>query len=156
MIKIDIPGLKKIDLKYLILDFNGTLAKDGILINGVKEKLINLSGKIEIYVVTADTFGLAGSELKSVPCQLTIIDSNDQAKKKEKFIKRLGKKNVCAVGNGFNDNLMVKNAALGISVIQEEGASSVTILNSHIICKSVLDALELLENPKRISATLRR
>lgn len=28
--RIEIPGYKTMDLKYLILDYNGTIAKDGI------------------------------------------------------------------------------------------------------------------------------
>ena len=36
MIAIDIPGYKKIELAHLVLDYNGTLAIDGKLIDGVK------------------------------------------------------------------------------------------------------------------------
>lgn len=55
--RIEIPGYKTMDLKYLILDYNGTIAKDGIIPESVKERLKKLSGIYEIYVLTADTHG---------------------------------------------------------------------------------------------------
>ena len=57
--RIEIPGYKSMDLKYLVLDYNGTIAKDGIISEGVKERLKKLSGIYEIYVLTADTHGTA-------------------------------------------------------------------------------------------------
>ena len=62
---------------------------------------------------------------------------------------------VC-IGNGRNDSLMLKEAALGICLIQAEGANVVSLLNADIACKSAKDALELLLNPKRLIATLRK
>lgn len=50
---------------------------------------------------------------------------------------------------------MLKAAEIGVCVINEEGASSKSIISADIICKSIIDAFELLENPKRIIATLR-
>ena len=35
MIEIDIPGYKTLHLEHLVLDYNGTLAVDGVLIDGV-------------------------------------------------------------------------------------------------------------------------
>jgi len=37
MLDVDIPGFARLQLKHLVLDFNGTLAVDGILPSGVKE-----------------------------------------------------------------------------------------------------------------------
>ncbi|MCD6116304.1 HAD hydrolase family protein [bacterium] len=156
MIEIQIPGSDNINIKHLVFDFNGTLAIDGKLIEGVRERLLKLSDFVKIHVITADTFGMARKELKSVPCSLKILSSDTQAEEKAKFVKSLEKQNVCAIGNGFNDNEMVRSAELGIAVIQEEGAAKATILNSDIICKSIIDAMEILLNPKRITASLRR
>jgi soluble P-type ATPase len=50
---------------------------------------------------------------------------------------------------------MVKEAALGIAVIEKEGAAVETLLAADIVCGNILDALELLLNPKRLIATLR-
>jgi soluble P-type ATPase len=50
---------------------------------------------------------------------------------------------------------MLKNAALGIVVIQKEGATVKSLENADIVCNNIIDALELLKNPLRIIATLR-
>jgi len=57
MISIDIPGYKTLRLKYLVLDYNGTLAVDGLLLPGVVKQLNALSERLKVHVVTADTFG---------------------------------------------------------------------------------------------------
>ena len=43
MIDIRIPGFKQVTVEHLVLDFNGTLACDGILAEGVRELLVRLS-----------------------------------------------------------------------------------------------------------------
>ncbi|HDS06024.1 MAG TPA: ATPase P, partial [Bacteroides sp.] len=57
MIEIEIPGYKTIHAEHLVLDFNGTLAVDGHLIDGVADQLFRLSADLEVHVLTADTFG---------------------------------------------------------------------------------------------------
>lgn len=57
MIKIDIPGRNIITIRSLVLDYNGTVAADGFLIDGVEERLARLKDKVDIYVLTADTYG---------------------------------------------------------------------------------------------------
>ena len=75
MIEIEIPGYKTLELKHLVLDHNGTLACDGILIKGVKNCLEQLANDLKIHVLTADTFGKASSQLEGVPCSLSILSA---------------------------------------------------------------------------------
>lgn len=152
---IEIPGNKTIRAEYLVLDYNGTLAIDGTIISGVKEILNSLAEKISIYVVTADTFGQAVNNLKEINCQCSVLNGNNQQQQKLQFITKLGEQKVIAIGNGMNDMLMLKNSALGIAVIQKEGTSLKTLFNADIVCEDITDALDLLRNPLRISATLR-
>ena len=156
MLDIKITGNKSLKLKYLVLDYNGTLAVDGMLISGVMERLIDLAGIFEIYVVTADTFGSVTESLKDIKCNIKILKEESQDIQKADFIKKLGANLCVAIGNGLNDNLMMKEAELGISVIQKEGAASKTIFNSDIVTTNIIDAMDLLKNPKRIIATLRK
>ena len=58
MIVIDIPERSLIQAEALVMDYNGTLAIDGVIILGVRERLISL--------VTADTFGKAEENLKEM------------------------------------------------------------------------------------------
>jgi len=155
MIEIDIPGIKKIYAEHLVLDYNGTVAEDGKLISGVADIINRISDNLEVHVITADTFGKSAEELMGVKCTLDIIGKGDQQKQKLDFIESLGAEKVISIGNGFNDILMVRDAALGISVIQREGASAKTVAAADIIVTSIIDALELILNPLRIAATLR-
>ena len=155
MLRLDIPGFKTLELQFLVLDFNGTLGIDGKLISGVKERLISLSEDFEIHAITADTFGMAAQELEGIPVSLKILDAENQAVAKQNHVKKLDPNRVIAMGNGHNDRLMLKEAALGIALIQEEGASAESILTADLVCKSVTDALDLLRNPKRLVASLR-
>ena len=155
MIIIEIHGRKTIEVHHLVLDFNGTLAIDGKLIDGTKPLLELLSNQLTIHVVTAVTFGTAESELSGINCTLKIISPEMQDMQKESHVFNLGEDHVIAIGNGLNDALMLKCAALGIVVLQKEGASVKTLLNADLVCNNIIDALELLTKPKRISASLR-
>ncbi len=50
---------------------------------------------------------------------------------------------------------MLRAAALGIALVQREGASAEAIASADVVCSSVIDALDLLRNPKRLIASLR-
>jgi P-type E1-E2 ATPase len=156
MIAIDIPGFKKIEADHLVLDFNGTLAIDGKLIEGTRNLLKLLANDLIIHILTADTFGTAKKELMGIDCTLNILESTSQDRQKAKYTLNLGKEKTVAIGNGLNDALMLKNAILGIAVIQKEGASVKSISNADIVCHNIVDALELLIYQKRIVATLRK
>ena len=43
MLTITIPGQDALHLEHLVLDFNGTLASDGVLLDGVAELLQRLA-----------------------------------------------------------------------------------------------------------------
>ena len=55
--KIEIPGYKELDLNYLVLDYNGTIAMGGEIKESVKERICRLAQEFEIVVLTADTYG---------------------------------------------------------------------------------------------------
>ena len=155
MIEINIPGQKTLQLEYLILDYNGTVAVDGKPIKGVKECLDTLAEKLEVHVVTADTFGSVKTELAGFRCELTVLPADNQDRAKRDLVERLGAEQTVSIGNGRNDSRMVKKSALGIAVIQEEGAASDTVASADVVCSSILAALGLLLNPIRLVATLR-
>ncbi len=153
--RIDIPGYGELALNHLVMDYNGTLAIDGKLIDGVKDALIKLSESLSLHVLTADTFGIAKEGLEGIPCQLTILPKDDQQGGKLRFVQKMGAGHVAAIGNGRNDQLMLRDAALGIAVILEEGASVQALQSADVVCPSIVSALELMLNPLRLTATLR-
>jgi soluble P-type ATPase len=156
MIEVSIPGYKILQLKHLVMDYNGTMACDGRLIDGVREKLETLCHQLEIHVLTADTFGKARSELAGVPTALSILPEANQDQGKLEYVRRLGADAVVAVGNGRNDKLMLAEAGLGIALIQEEGACVETVTAADMVCPDILSGLSLLTDTGRLVAGLRR
>ncbi|MBU1052321.1 MAG: ATPase P [Proteobacteria bacterium] len=155
MIQISIPGSGDLELKHLILDYNGTIAFDGRLYNSIKPTLIELSDLMSIHIITADTFGDVQQQLGNLPVNLYILSPGEQDKQKQEYLIKLGKDNCVCIGNGRNDALMLKDAKIGIAVVQEEGVCAQTLISADIICTSIIYAFELLLNPKRLIATLR-
>jgi soluble P-type ATPase len=155
MLRIDIPGGPSLNLAHLVLDYNGTLAVDGSLAEGVAARLQALAAHLQIHVITADTFGSVQREVAALPCQMVVIGREDQAGEKLKYIQGLGIEQTVCVGNGVNDRLMLQAAALGIAVIQAEGAAGVTLQAADVVTTSIADALDLLLRPLRLTATLR-
>ncbi len=155
MLDIDIPGFDRLKLEHLVMDYNGTLALDGHLLLGAREELKLLAKDLRLHVITADTHQRAAAQLEGLPLSLHIIPTEAQAETKLEYIRELGSETVVALGNGRNDRLMLADAALGIAVIQKEGASAAALQSADIVAPSLLDAFGLLANPRRVLATLR-
>jgi len=156
MNEITIPNFAQLQLRHIVLDYNGTIAKDGILKESVKSSINQLSKNFTIHIITADTFGSVAKQSKHLHIKLKILSSSDHAQEKADYIAMLGAQNCAAVGNGNNDKEMLQTAALGIAVTGEEGCATQTLLTSDIVCKSIEDALKLFEKQKRMIATLRK
>ena len=152
---IEIPGYKTLDLKYLLLDYNGTIALDGKLSKTVKELIFEVANELEVFVLTADTHGTAALECEGLPVTLKTFPSDDAMMSKLEIIDVLDRTRCCAIGNGRNDTLMCGAAALSICIMGEEGCYSHLINETHITVKSIENAFELLLKPKRLIATLR-
>lgn len=154
-LKIDVPGFGRLRIGHLVLDFNGTLAMDGRLLPGVRSRLRRLARLMTIHVLTADTFGSARRELADAPCALVILGARGQDAAKARYVRALGKTGVVCVGNGRNDRAMLRAARLGIAVIQGECASTQALGAADVVAHSVIDALDLLLESRRLVATLR-
>jgi soluble P-type ATPase len=155
MLTFNIPGHGPLNLSHLILDYNGTIACDGHILPGVKERLADLSTSLSIHVLTADTFGSVRKALSGIVCRVEVISQKDQAEAKLEYVQRLGLENCVCMGNGRNDKLMLKNAALGVAVVQAEGGAVDAVLAADIVVTDILNALDLLRHPLRLTATLR-
>ncbi|NOY76883.1 MAG: ATPase P [Calditrichaeota bacterium] len=151
---IAIPGKPTLELTHLVLDMNGTLSLDGEIPGSVRERLVALAPLFKIHLLTADTFGTARREASDLPLSFVKV-SQEGYLDKLVFVRELGRNQTVAIGNGFNDHLMLKEAALGIVVLGPEGTHPLALLNADIIASRIEDALDLLLHPKRITATLR-
>jgi soluble P-type ATPase len=155
MIDIEIPGGTPLRLQYAVFDFNGTLALDGALRDGLAERLSALAYALDLHVVTADTFGTAASALAILPIEVEVVSSHQQSEAKRSFIEKLGHAQVVAIGNGRNDRLMLAAAGLSIAIVGGEGCAVEALMEADVVCADVSDAIDLLLNPRRLTATLR-
>lgn len=156
MIKIDIPGSAPLELDHLVCDYNGTLAQDGRLLEGVSRRLTALVGYLNIHVVTGNTFGLVQESLAGFDISLAILAESGQREAKLDYVRRLGVERTVAIGNGSNDRDMLTATALGIAVLGPEGAAGATLAAATVVAPDILAALDLLANPRRLVATLRQ
>ena len=150
---IEIPGLEPLELDYLVLDVNGTLSDRGSLLGGVDERIASLRRDLEPMLLSADTFGTAASIAASLGVTATRAAGADE---KLAALHQLGASRCVAIGNGANDASMLAEAALGIAVIGPEGASTAAVRAADVVCRSIIEALDLLREPKALAATLRR
>ena len=60
-----------------------------------------------------------------------------------------------AIGNGRNDELMLKEAALSIAIMDKEGACGRALRAADLCVQSMEDGLDLLIYPNRVIAGLR-
>lgn len=153
---LEIPGEKNIEVKNVAFDYNGTIAEDGILIENIEEKIVELSNKkINIYVLTADTFGTVKKQCSKLPVQIKIFDKENASIDKKRIIQRIGSDVTVSIGNGRNDLEMFKSSALSIAVIGKEGCYLKTLFEADIVVNDIVDAIDLMLKPNRIKSTLR-
>ena len=152
---IDIPGFGRLSPAHVVMDYNGTLAVDGKMSPGVGDRLRELSRELSLHVITADTFGVVRDALEGIACTLQILPAEKQDLAKRDYVRSLGVDQTVSIGNGRNDRLMLRESVLGIGVILGEGAFGGTLACADIVCTSILDALDLLRHPLRLTATLR-
>ena len=156
MNEITIPNYTTLQLEHIVLDYNGTIAKDGILKESVKGLIKKLCKSYTVHIITADTFGSVAAQSEDLDINLKILTSTNHTEEKAAYINSLGSNRCAAFGNGNNDVKMLEEAAIGIAVMGEEGCATSTLIASHLVCKSIDEALELFIFPKRLIATLRK
>jgi soluble P-type ATPase len=156
MIKLEIPGRGFFEFENIVLDLNGTLSVDGKIHAKARDKINLLAKRAKIFVLTADTRGGAGQMLGKLKAEIVLLSGDDTSQGKANFIESIGSNRTVGIGNGYNDRLMVRDAALGICVIGKEGASAETVKNADVLFPDVVDALDFLLKPLRNKATLRR
>lgn len=153
---IDIPRFMRFDIRHIVFDYNGTVAKDGELLDGLPDLFHELAKLYTVHVVTADTFGSVAKELEGIDVRLKILESSDHTKEKKDFVESIGAEQCIAMGNGSNDTRMLERSAIGIAIVGDEGCSTTAMMKSDLVCQNIVDAIELCLHPKRLIASLRR
>jgi P-type E1-E2 ATPase len=156
MIELNIPGRGTLQLEHLVCDVNGTLALDGQLLERMSRILTSLKDRLTLHLLTADTHGQQQLIDRQLNIRAVRIAPQDEAQQKADYVKNLGADLVVAVGQGANDAEMLRSAALGICIISPEGTAVETMLAADLVVPDIYLALELLEKPLRLIATLRK
>ena len=167
MIEIHIPGRERLIIRNLVLDLNGTITLDGKIIEGVTERLKELSRQVNIFLVTADTRGRAGQTLEKLKAEpedhekpfsikLHKVEKGEEDLQKQQLVQGLGSHETISIGNGSNDAYMLKESAVGVCIVGREGAAVAALMNADLVTSHINDALDLLLVPQRLVATLRK
>lgn len=155
MLSIDIPGFGPVRADHLVTDFSGTLATDGKLVRGIRERLAAIAEILHVHVVTSDTFATAAPALRGLDASVYVLSGTGHDRQKDEYVRRLGPQTVIAVGNGNNDRRMLRTARIGIAVAESEGSSVRALRGADILVRRGVDALDLILRPDRLIATLR-
>lgn len=156
VIELNIPGRGTLRLEHLVTDVNGTLAIDGQLIEGVAQRLELLRDRLTVHMLTADTHGKQVSIDNQLNLTAVRIQPGNESTQKADYVRQLGAESVVALGQGANDAGMLKEAALGICVLSKEGTAGETLLSADLVAPDINTALDLLDKPLRIIASLRK
>lgn len=154
MLIYEIPGRDNIEVQNIVFDYNGTIAVDGKLIDGVEGLINKLAEDVSIYILTADTYGTVEKECMGINGKILTFPKENAGKSKKEIVKSLGGNTIC-LGNGYNDIPMFEQAALSIAIIEGEGASGKLLAKADIVVRSIFEALTILLNKNMIKATLR-
>jgi soluble P-type ATPase len=157
-ITIDIPGFGKRQLRIAISDYTGTHSFRGVIEPDVKRRLRQLVTLVELYIVTADSFGTAESELSGITKPYKLRTGSHDIEKAA-YVSQFDLQHVVAFGNGNNDRLMLKavkgGGGLAIAVDNGEGCAMDAMRNADLFVVGAANAIDLLLEPLRLKATLR-
>ena len=156
MIELNIPGRGLIQLQHLVCDVNGTLAVDGQLTESAKHGLNALRDRLTLHLLTADTHGKQDVIDHQLNMKAVRIHPGNEVEQKVNYVQQLGAGTVVAIGQGANDAGMLQAAALGMCILSPEGTAVETLLGADLVVANIEQALELLEKPLRIVASLRK
>lgn len=155
MLEIDIPGRGTFGIRHVVCDYNGTIAVDGHLIEGVASRIREITEFAQVSVLTADTFGMVRTECDDLPVDVRVFARDDAGACKATVVRELGAEGCMCIGNGFNDIAMFGEAALSIAIMGKEGACGKLLTCSDVVVTSPIDAFDLLIHADRLRATLR-
>lgn len=150
-----IPGFGVLDIEDVVMDFNGTIAVDGHLLEGIADRIGRLSELARVHVLTSDTQQTAARELAGLPLTLDIYDTENAGAEKRRYVEAIGASRCACIGNGRNDVSMFQAAALSICVLETEGACTHALTCADLVVRAGIDALDMLLVDKRLASGLR-
>ena len=156
MISIQRPGMESLDIHFVLIDFEGTLAMDGRVHPKAKDKVNLLSKRVTITILTKSNREKVEETLRKMRAEILYVTEGDSSQQKLNALQRLGAHQTAVIGNGLDDVRILEQAGLGMCVIGKEGASAEAMAKADLVVTHVLDALDFLLKPLRQRATLGR
>ena len=154
MITIQRPGQSNLEIEFILIDFEGTLASDRRIHPKAKDKIDLLSKRTKIYILTVEEKERVEEALKKVKAEIIYLTGGDSSQKKLELLRQLGPARTVAVGNGADDVPMIEEAGLGVCVLGKEGTFSEAMKKADVVFMNILDALDFLLKPLRQKASL--
>jgi soluble P-type ATPase len=156
MISIERPGQGNLEIEFILIDFEGTLASDCRVHPKAKDKINLLSKRVKIYILTKGDKEPLMEILRKVKAEVIHLTEGEASQGKLNLLRQLGANKTVAIGNGVDDISMIEEAGLGICVISKEGTAGEMIQKADVVVSNILDALDFLLKPLRHRATLSR
>jgi P-type E1-E2 ATPase len=147
-----VPGREPFTIEHVIFDVNGTLTDRGQLMDGVAAILGRLKDQTKPVLVSADTFGTLAEIGRELGLATRAVEDGEE---KRRLVEELGAAKTAMVGNGTNDAAALAAAMLGVVVLGPEGTSAAALRAADVVCRSTVEAIELLLDPRALAATLR-
>ena len=154
MISIARPGQANLEIEFILIDFEGTLAQDRRVHPKAKDKINLLSKRAKIYILTKEEKNLVEEALKRVKAEIVSFMEGEASQKKLDFLRQLGATRTVVIGNGADDVPMIEEAGLGICVLSKEGTFTEAMKRADLVFINILDAFDFLLKPLRQKATL--
>ena len=154
MISIERPGQGNLEIEFILVDFEGTLASDRRVHPKAIDKINLLSKRTKIYILTKQEKTLVEETLKKVKAEIVDLKEGEASQQKLDLLRQLGATRTVAIGNGTDDAPMLEEAVFGICVMGKEGTSSEAMKKADVVFLNILDALDFLLKPLRQKATL--
>ncbi len=156
MITIKNLGMHTLEICNLVLDFNGTIATDGKIIDGIQEKIAAIKAQgVNVYCLTADSYGTATPQCEAAGIEVKSFPLAEAGMEKAKIVESLSGDSA-VVGNGLNDIPMLDAADMAVAVIGPEGCCGKLLTHADVVVTSIFDALDLLLKPTRVKGLLRK
>jgi len=157
-IVIDVPGFGRRHIRFIVSDYTGTHSCGGSIAPEIKHKLRELVTRVDLHIVTGDTFGTAERELAGIAAPYKLRAERQDVQKAE-YVSQFDLRQVAALGNGNNDRLMLKavkeGGGVAIAVDNGEGCAVDALRNADLFVVGAGNAIDLLLDPARLTATLR-
>ena len=154
MIILQRPGQIPLEIEFILLNFEGTLATDRRIHPKAKDKLNLLAKRSKIYILAKGEQEAIGEILKKIKAEVIYLTEGEVSQGKLDLLRQVGAARTVAIGNGVDDAAMIEEAGLGICVMGKEGASGEAIEKADVVFADILHALDFLLKPLRHKAGL--